>query len=58
MSVELVVGVGAAVLSAWVGGGSELRMHFFKNTTVEDNIVKYNQFWDNLQSEVEFNQLI
>ncbi|XP_050345182.1 23 kDa integral membrane protein-like [Nymphalis io] len=52
VSVEVIVGVGSAVLSAWVGDSSELAVQFYKNTTVED-IDRSNQkmFWDNLQSE-------
>ena len=52
MSVEVIVGVGGAVLSAWVGSGSELRMQFYKNTTVEDDGSNLKMFWNNLQSEV------
>lgn len=48
------MGVGAAILSAWVGTGSELRVQFFKNAT-EDEVVKNNAFWDQLQSEVHIN---
>ncbi|XP_012547679.3 23 kDa integral membrane protein [Bombyx mori] len=51
VSVELVVGVGGAVLSAWVGGSNELRMQFYKNATVEDEVSKHHNFWDSLQSE-------
>ncbi|KAM3961806.1 23 kDa integral membrane protein [Aphomia sociella] len=50
VSVELVVGVGGAVLSAWVGGSSELRLQFNKNTTVDDNL-NYQAFWDKIQAE-------
>lgn len=46
------MGVGAAVLSAWVGTGSELRVHFFNNATVEDNAGRHVAFWDHLQAEV------
>lgn len=52
VSVEVVVGVGGAVLSAWVGGGSELRHQFYRNLTVEDEAVTHQAFWDPLQSEV------
>ncbi|KAL4714085.1 hypothetical protein ACJJTC_008439 [Scirpophaga incertulas] len=38
VSVEVIVGVGGAVLSAWVGGGNELRAQFFRNDTIEDRI--------------------
>ncbi|XP_053625895.1 23 kDa integral membrane protein-like [Plodia interpunctella] len=51
VSVELVVGVGGAVLSAWVGGGSELRVQFYKNATVEDEFSSNQAFWDQLQAE-------
>lgn len=51
VSLEVIVGVGGAVLSAWVGGGSELRMQFYKNTTVVDDGSNLKMFWNNLQSE-------
>ncbi|KAG6460552.1 23 kDa integral membrane protein [Manduca sexta] len=51
VSVEVVVGVGGAVLSAWVGGSSELRVQFYKNATVEDEPSGHYDFWDSLQSE-------
>ncbi|XP_075970049.1 23 kDa integral membrane protein-like isoform X2 [Anticarsia gemmatalis] len=51
VSVELIVGVGGAVLSAWMGGSSELRVQFYRNTTIDDEPTKYQNFWDNLQSE-------
>ncbi|XP_061711862.1 23 kDa integral membrane protein-like [Cydia pomonella] len=51
VSVEVVVGVGAAVLSAWVGGGSEMRMQFYRNATIDDEVVSHRNYWDNLQSE-------
>ncbi|KAJ2952531.1 hypothetical protein O0L34_g6849 [Tuta absoluta] len=51
VSVELIVTVGGAVLSAWVGGSSELRIQFYKNTTVEDDTMRYHDYWDQLQSE-------
>ncbi|XP_038215813.1 23 kDa integral membrane protein-like [Zerene cesonia] len=51
VSVEVIVGVGGAVLSAWVGSGSELRVQFYKNSTVDDQGVNQQAFWDNLQSE-------
>ncbi|CAK1582239.1 unnamed protein product [Parnassius mnemosyne] len=49
VSVETVATVGSAVLNTWVGGGSELRVHFYKNSTVEDE--GGHAFWDSLQSE-------
>ncbi|CAH2990908.1 unnamed protein product [Chilo suppressalis] len=51
VSIEVVVGVGGAVLSAWVGGGSELRGQFFRNVTVEDEISSHKAYWDLLQAE-------
>ncbi|CAH2074608.1 unnamed protein product, partial [Iphiclides podalirius] len=50
VSVEVVVAVGAAVLSAWMGLGSELRVNFYKNSTavVDDSSQAY---WEHLQSE-------
>ncbi|XP_026760220.2 23 kDa integral membrane protein-like [Galleria mellonella] len=48
--VEVMVSVGGAVLSAWVGGSSELRLQFYKNTTVDDDS-NYQSFWDKLQIE-------
>ncbi|XP_041977062.1 23 kDa integral membrane protein-like [Aricia agestis] len=48
VSVEVVVGVGGAVLSAWVGGG-ELRVQFYRNSTEDGQQPQV--FWDNLQSE-------
>ncbi|CAH0718785.1 unnamed protein product, partial [Brenthis ino] len=51
VSIEVMVGVGGAVLSAWVGGGSELRMQFNKNATVDEEGPNQKTFWDNLQSE-------
>ncbi|XP_063359756.1 23 kDa integral membrane protein-like [Cydia amplana] len=51
VSVEVVVGVGAAVLSAWVGGGSEMRIQFYRNSTIDDEVVSHRNYWDNLQSE-------
>ncbi|XP_063822134.1 tetraspanin-18-like [Ostrinia nubilalis] len=51
VSIEVVVGVGGAVLSAWVGGGSELRHQFFRNLTIEDELSTHQAFWDPLQSE-------
>lgn len=56
MSVEVIVGVGSAVISAWVGGSSELRVQFYKNSTVEDESSNHQPFWDNLQSEVKYLQ--
>ncbi|XP_021185379.1 23 kDa integral membrane protein isoform X2 [Helicoverpa armigera] len=53
VAVELVVGVGGAVLSAWVGGSSELRVQFYRNTTVEDETARYHSFWDDLQSDYQ-----
>uniref|UniRef100_A0A2A4JFK4 Tetraspanin n=1 Tax=Heliothis virescens TaxID=7102 RepID=A0A2A4JFK4_HELVI len=53
VAVELVVGVGGAVLSAWVGGSSELRVQFYRNTTVEDETARYHTFWDDLQSNYQ-----
>ncbi|KAJ0180299.1 hypothetical protein K1T71_003703 [Dendrolimus kikuchii] len=53
VSVELIVGVGSAVLSAWVGGSSELRVQFYKNSTVDDDVSKQQVFWDDLQSEYQ-----
>ncbi|XP_059061720.1 23 kDa integral membrane protein-like [Achroia grisella] len=50
VSVEVVVSVGGAILSAWVGGSSELRLQFYKNTTVDDDF-NNKAFWDKLQSE-------
>ncbi|KAH9631591.1 hypothetical protein HF086_004358 [Spodoptera exigua] len=52
VAVELVVGVGGAVLSAWMGGSSELRVQFYRNTTIEDETAKYHAFWDDLQSDI------
>ncbi|CAG5011677.1 unnamed protein product [Parnassius apollo] len=49
VSVEAVATVGSAVLNTWAGGGSELRVHFYKNSTVEDE--GGHAFWDQLQSE-------
>ncbi|KOB66626.1 Tetraspanin, partial [Operophtera brumata] len=51
VSVELVVGVGGAVISAWVGGGSELRTHFYRNSTDEFEVAKHRTYWDKMQSE-------
>ncbi|XP_045445675.1 23 kDa integral membrane protein-like [Melitaea cinxia] len=51
VSVEVIIGVGSAVLSAFVGGSSELRVQFYKNSTVEDESSNHQPFWDNLQSE-------
>ncbi|CAK1552612.1 unnamed protein product [Leptosia nina] len=50
VSVEVLVGVGGAVLSAWIGGGNGLRGQFYRNTTVDDQGVEQ-AFWDKLQSE-------
>ncbi|XP_049866824.1 23 kDa integral membrane protein-like [Pectinophora gossypiella] len=50
VSVELIVGVGGAVLSAWVGAGSELRVQFYRNATVDDDH-RHQEFWDQLQAE-------
>lgn len=52
LSVEVMVGVGSAVINAWVGGGSELRLQFYKNITVDDEGPNQQAFWDKLQSEV------
>ncbi|OWR49602.1 Tetraspanin 47F isoform B [Danaus plexippus plexippus] len=51
LSVEVMVGVGSAVINAWVGGGSELRLQFYKNITVDDEGPNQQAFWDKLQSE-------
>ncbi|XP_026329928.1 23 kDa integral membrane protein-like [Hyposmocoma kahamanoa] len=51
VSVELIVGVGGAVISAWVGGGSELRVQFYKNVTSDEEVTKHHAFWDHLQYE-------
>ncbi|CAH2086831.1 unnamed protein product [Euphydryas editha] len=51
VSVEVIVGVGGAVLSAWAGESSELRIQFYKNSTVDDENSNHEPFWDNLQSE-------
>ncbi|GBP67915.1 Tetraspanin-14 [Eumeta japonica] len=53
VSLELIVTVGAAVLSAWVGTGGELRANFFTNTTIQEDVVKHNAYWDQLQTENE-----
>lgn len=55
---ELIVGVGGAVLSAWVGGGSELRVQFYKNATFGDEVMEHQAFWDHLQSEVCMSSII
>lgn len=54
VSVELIVGVGGAVISAWVGGGSELRVQFYRNVTSDEDVANHHGFWDHLQSEVLF----
>ncbi|XP_072943562.1 uncharacterized protein [Epargyreus clarus] len=51
VSVEVVVAVGGAVLSAWVGGSSELRVQFYKNSTIEEEGAHHTVLWDTLQSE-------
>ncbi|KAL0841777.1 hypothetical protein ABMA28_014036 [Loxostege sticticalis] len=51
VSIEVVVGVGGAVLSAWVGAGSELRHQFFRNMTIDDELTTHQTFWDPIQSE-------
>ncbi|XP_034840418.1 23 kDa integral membrane protein-like [Maniola hyperantus] len=51
VSIEVVVGVGGAVLSAWVGGSSELRVEFYRNSTVDDEGPNHTVYWDDLQSE-------
>ncbi|XP_047505350.1 23 kDa integral membrane protein-like [Pieris napi] len=51
LSVELLVGVGGAVLSAWMGGGNELRVQFYRNSTADDQGRDQQAFWDHLQSE-------
>lgn len=52
VSLELVVGVGAAVVVAWVGRGSEMRAQFYRNSTDEMEQARHLNYWDKLQSEV------
>ncbi|VVC96205.1 unnamed protein product [Leptidea sinapis] len=33
VSVEMIVGIGGAVLSAWMGGSNDFRVQFYKNST-------------------------
>ncbi|XP_023940412.2 23 kDa integral membrane protein-like [Bicyclus anynana] len=51
VSVEVVVAVGGAALNAWVGGSSELRVDFYRNSTVEEDGLNQPVYWDTLQSE-------
>ncbi|XP_050665796.1 23 kDa integral membrane protein-like [Leptidea sinapis] len=50
VSVEMIVGIGGAVLSAWMGGSNDFRVQFYKNSTVDDGVNQV-MLWDNLQSE-------
>lgn len=54
ISVELVVGIGGAVISACVGGGSEMRAQFYRNSTDEIELAKHHSYWDKIQYEVRF----
>ncbi|XP_068629391.1 23 kDa integral membrane protein-like [Battus philenor] len=47
--VEVVVGIGGAMLTAGMKDNSELRSYFYKNTTVQDE--SNHAFWDRMQSE-------
>lgn len=51
VSAQGIVGIGAAVINAYVGDNNDLRVHFYKNTTMEDNIVRQRS-WDRLQIQV------